>query len=94
MILKPHPANVRGGFAGTKGVGKVELKFCGGGDQAKVQVRVLLGPLVEDKKPSSEFREHDFSLQPLCVLPEELNFTSSAKDRDKVLLHVEACKVS
>lgn len=91
LILKPFPANVRGGFNGSKGIGKVELKYCGGmelGDRAKVHFRVAAGLKHE---LSSEDRDHDFAGQPLAILPQEWNFLN-VKDSGSVAMHIEVRK--
>jgi hypothetical protein len=91
MILKPFPANNRGGFNGSKGIGKVELKYCGGmelGDRANVYFRVRAGL---NHELSSGDCEHDFAEQPLSILPQEWNFLS-VKDSGSVAMHIEARK--
>merc|ERR1712008_99892 len=87
VILKSSGC-VKGGFLGSKGVGKVELKLCGEtelGEEATVYYRVAAGK----RKQLTQDGQHDFATQSLSILPQEWNFLS-VKDGDSVLLYVEA----
>lgn len=91
IVLKPCPDNVKGGFRGSNGVGKVELKFCGGmelGDTANVRFRVSAG---KKKELSSGRCEHDFAGQNLSILPQEWDFMS-VQSRGSVVVQIEARK--
>jgi len=89
VILRPYPRDVRGGFKGSNGVGKVELKLCGGSqlsEKTKIYFRVAAG---KHKELPFQELEHNFASQPLGILPHEWEFLS-AVDSGVLLLHLEA----
>jgi hypothetical protein len=89
VILRPYPSNVRGGFKGSKGVGKVELKLCDGtrlSEKANICYRVAAG---KNKELPFQGLEHNFAAQPLSILPQEWQFWS-AVGGGVLLLHLEA----
>jgi len=87
LILRSSPHKVKGGFHGSRGVGRVELKFCGGIEFAgKVHYRVAAG-----KKKELPFQslDHDFITRPHSILQQEWNFLSVV-NKGSLLVHLEA----
>jgi len=87
LILRSFPYDVKGGFRGSKGVGRVELKFCGGTELAgKVHCRVAAG---ENKELPFQGLDHDFAERPQSTLQQEWDFLSVVKQKS-FILHLEA----
>jgi len=87
LVLRAYPDNVKGGFHGSRGVGRMELKFCAGTEFAgKIHWRVAVG---QNKELPSEGLDHDFTTRPQSILQQEWNFLS-AVSRGSLLLHLEA----
>jgi len=86
LIVRTCPQNVKGGFQACRGVGRVELKFCGGTDLSeKVHYRVAVG---HKKQLPFQGLDHDFSTQHLSILPHAWDFLSTV-NKGFVLLHLE-----
>jgi len=86
LILRSCPHNLKGGFQGSKGVGKVELKFCGGTEFArKIHWRVAAG---QNQELSFQGLNHDFSACPTSTWQQEWNFLSLVT-KGSLLLHLE-----
>jgi len=87
LTLRSCSDNVKGGLHGSRGVGRVELKFEGGTEFAgKVHWRVAVG---QNKELPFEGLDHDFATRPQSVLQQEKNFLG-AVTRGSLLLHLEA----
>merc|ERR1719410_1338422 len=79
------PHNMKGGFQASRGVGRVELKFCGETEFTwKVHFRVAVGQ-------NTEFQglDHDFGTRPQSTLQQEWNFRN-AVNKGSLLLLLEA----
>jgi len=84
-ILSSYPHNMKGGFQASKGVGRVELKFCGETEFArKIHYQVAIGR-------NKEFHglDHDFGTRPQSTLQHEWNFLN-AINKGSFPLHLEA----
>jgi len=87
LILRACPHNMKGGFHESKGVGMVELKFCGGTEFAgKIHWRVAAG---QNQELPFQGLDHDFATRPTSTLQQEWNLLS-AVNQGSLLLHFEA----
>jgi len=87
LILRACPHNMKGGFHESKGVGMVELKFCGGTEFAgKIHWRVAAG---QNQELPFQGLDHDFATRSQSTLQQEWNLLS-AVNQGSLLLHFEA----